>query len=1104
MSSATAKAPDINVLWNNQREAELKIDSLAIRVDEIQEAFMPRKISVPPLVLTSSGSGAARTYQLDTIAALWISTLGISPNRIESISTPSPPATPFTTRLLEPEETSSLHSYFFVHGPSDAIGSRRKAVITHQLIQFMPSSLSRESLLSSLKSTLYLHPVCFFHYEIEQRIRILDHDSHSFATQITNIPVSLFAVAAASMTLGSLAYQVERKTWKMPSEIPDNERDITTLFDMARLAISLSGESMEECFDAILASLILVVFLLHAYELDGYKTVVSGIASVGFQRQLGQLLDTIRRKSEYCGLLREPPNKDQSSSLWQREQRRMLAAAVAFYDFHVSDLIGNKITLDAASYTTETPTPLEDRTFKPSCTAVPPPASASINHSTLFAAHRARLLKTLLQARVEVMHVRDREREQMLAAAESASQNGDDQGISKHPALPRSAGDTLEQWDSRLHQQQENLPHSIAFDSSSEYATEVNTVFSTEQRSQVPLTESNVTLGMGYSIAQQAELAALVAYHQMKLAALLLENAVIHKPRGSPPSANGTVAAVRTLDAAQSLLHVIQVQRHVLKKKMPLSLSNFVYGKRIFDAGVIFGVLCTIPSSRRFEQRAVMAAAQGLIQSIELLKDLESWLRTKEEIQDASTSTETTSPLRILEALSDRAGIQMNDGVVESVTPKRKRTAFDLEEDQAVYDGLILPYVVGGVWVVGKPSTLDAWTISKPEPSPRAPAVSLPAPVSLPVPVSPTDVQQDEHREKRVRLDGIVTHPPAPLALTDIGVARPEASSALKVPDAGTSNGARPVSATTGSKPTFGVRSRVKELLRRPKRKPSMPNVQPKTESPMDSADDDYTDRFAFSLPDKSADYQQYPAQGAGQPQNNLGLSLSQADDMSMDGRSVIQGSTTNNPVEQLTPVEVSMTSDARSQASYAPGYPSKAWGEMDDASSYSGQPSKSTGYHPSNLMISQPENASSYHHQPPAPQPQSSQHHPYQMAQTTHGQSYIPQHPQLAMHHDYQSQSRHQTAVPMHGMMQYPQGYSGYSGSVVDNGARHPPQLITDGTRSQHGSQPSSAVTMGDPSMMYSGVSMQSLTPSTMYPPPPQDGYPPAWNPSEHYYNRY
>ena len=294
---------------------------------------MPRKISVPPLLLVSSGNGAAQTYHLDTIAALWLSTLGISPDQIESVSTP--PRTPFTTKLLETEETSGLHSYFFAHGPSDAIGSRRKAVITHQLLQLMPSSLSRDSLLSSLKSTLYLHPVCFFHYEIEHRIRTLDHDPHSFATQVTNIPVSFFAVAAASMTLGSLAYQVERKTWKMPFEIAESERDITRLFDMARLAISLSGESMDECFDAILASLILVVFILHVYELDGYKTIVSGIASAGFQRQLGQLLDTVRRKADYSGLLREPPNKDQSSTLWQRERRRMLAAAVAFYDLYV-------------------------------------------------------------------------------------------------------------------------------------------------------------------------------------------------------------------------------------------------------------------------------------------------------------------------------------------------------------------------------------------------------------------------------------------------------------------------------------------------------------------------------------------------------------------------------------------------------------------------------------------------------------------------------------------------------------------------------------------------------------------------------------------------
>lgn len=321
---------DIGVLWTNQRESDLKIDSLAVRVDEIQDAFLPRKITVPPLVIVSSSKGTPNVFPLDCITALWTTNLGIPITRVDALVNTGPP--PQTSRLFVAEESPHLYSSFFAPDPNPHVGGRQRAVITSALLKHLPSSLSRDALLSSLNSTLIVHPICSFHH-LEARLRYLDDASHTL-TVTTDISVAFFAVAAAAMTLGSLAYQAERRAWKMQPDFPESERDITKLFDLARLAIRLAGDTDDDRNDVMLALLLLIVFTLHALELDGHTAVVSGVASTPMLQQLGSLLDQLKRKAESKSLLMEiRPQGNQT--LWSREQRRMLAAAVAYYDLYV-------------------------------------------------------------------------------------------------------------------------------------------------------------------------------------------------------------------------------------------------------------------------------------------------------------------------------------------------------------------------------------------------------------------------------------------------------------------------------------------------------------------------------------------------------------------------------------------------------------------------------------------------------------------------------------------------------------------------------------------------------------------------------------------------
>ncbi|KAG8792046.1 hypothetical protein FRC17_008655, partial [Serendipita sp. 399] len=322
---------DINILWNNQREADLRIETLAIRVDEIHDSYLPRRITMPPLVIMASHMGSATLHPLDSVTALWATTLGIPTNRVDALITNG--LLPPTSRLFDAQETSDLHTLFFSTEPAMSGSRRRRAVVTFALLQQLPSNMTCDTFITSLNSTLILHPICSSMHHLETRMRALYDPQHGLKL-VTDIPVSFFAVAAAAMTLGSLTYQTERKAWKMQPEFPESEQDITKLFDLAKIAISLAGESEDDQNDVMLALLLLIVFTLHSREMDGYKAVVSGVAPMPIRQQLAQLIDTLRRKADMSGLLSEPPTVggQQQPSLWSRESRRSLAAAVAFYD----------------------------------------------------------------------------------------------------------------------------------------------------------------------------------------------------------------------------------------------------------------------------------------------------------------------------------------------------------------------------------------------------------------------------------------------------------------------------------------------------------------------------------------------------------------------------------------------------------------------------------------------------------------------------------------------------------------------------------------------------------------------------------------------------
>jgi hypothetical protein len=408
------KYRDIGVLWNNQRESDLKIDSLAVRVDEIQENFLPRKLTIQPLVFVSSSKGVANVYPLDCTTALYTSILGIPTTRVSALKTSvssssssssSSPFTSRTARLFIAEENPQLYAAFFPppghHHPhhlmSTGGGARQRAMVTPALIQLLPTDLPRDSLLSSLSSTLILHPICSFQH-LETRLRLLDGNNVGGAAYPPpqQATIALYALTAAAMTLASLAYQAERRAWKLPFDVPEHDRDITRLFDLARLSIRLAQEETEEeKMDVLMALLLLVIFVLHSIELDGHAAVMSGVIGKPVVDTLATLIDQMRRKADSMGLLNECAQMNAAvgkevGALWTREQRRLLGSAVAYYEFMAQDHISNRVTLDHNSYTTEPPALVDYRCFRAKSETLSPPMAGGTNNNTYFATYRAK------------------------------------------------------------------------------------------------------------------------------------------------------------------------------------------------------------------------------------------------------------------------------------------------------------------------------------------------------------------------------------------------------------------------------------------------------------------------------------------------------------------------------------------------------------------------------------------------------------------------------------------------------------------------------------------------------------------------------------------
>lgn len=669
------------------------------------------------------------------------------------------------------------------------------------------------------------------------------------------------------------------------------------------------------------------------------------------------------------------------------------------------------------------------------------------------------MLKVILQARQEVSHARELERDQALGnkATSAESQCGVN-------ALDRTAGETLSRWQIQLHQQRDYLPYALNFDTSPEFATDVRIVFAGEARP-IGVYEPRTTLSMGLSIAQQAELAALNMHQNVRHAALLLENSLQASQvnQGTHPSAGSSnliVASTVALGSARGLINVLRTQRHVLKRKMPLALSNYAYLKRIFDTAVVFATLAIPNSTVQYETDWARSAAEGLAQCIELYRDLEGWLRAKEggpEVLNPSASIDELPPaIRILEELAERAGIRVKDGAVESVSLKRKRTAIEIDDASldGKWDGFSMPFVMGG-YTVG-PSRPPAWMNSARNGSMSQHSLSMEEHDSFSsghIAFSPEE-EQDGRPTKRPKRQVSNHGQIAPTlvaddneASSDEGSQWGDEKSKRRTSDSTSNTSGRPGSAT---KPMISIRDRSIFSERKPKKRTSIGDGQklPKREHSADhleSVDESTENIFTFTIQNSSTnnEYQHRPS-----PVNDFQymthhpqqLAPQQQPHMNAYPHQVEMRSTSSKG-------DTSSSDPSPSISNYAPPTPFNTDSWSEDA--FLGQ---------QHLVQNQGRYAMQSTEGPYMQQPK---------AQQPVKPNYMQMPPQ-----DYR------TLPPAH-MMYHSYGYSDGSSQANDSRPHpHPTQLVIPPNmkvggpaNGPHQSQPSSAVQMHDPNMFYSSA---------------------------------
>ena len=269
--------------------------------------------------------------------------------------------------------------------------------ITSLMLTLLPPATTQSVvLLPALQSLLILHPICHFQ-RFQARCRLLETyqpDGQPWAAQLAarmdqegpetvykdeeEPTLAMYAATIAGLAVGALAHRAElrAKGLPIPSSTPGlahgngdshhlhhhpgvasgstpgiTDADPTKMFAISLRALEKSGylESTREMEDAqpslgtdkVLAGLFQVLFLLFCGELeDSAEGVLDGVREERVSELLARTMAGVRVAAGAVGLLSDPDEVTarwghSGMSLWQKEERRRLAAAVVFYDAYV-------------------------------------------------------------------------------------------------------------------------------------------------------------------------------------------------------------------------------------------------------------------------------------------------------------------------------------------------------------------------------------------------------------------------------------------------------------------------------------------------------------------------------------------------------------------------------------------------------------------------------------------------------------------------------------------------------------------------------------------------------------------------------------------------
>ncbi|KAI0088272.1 hypothetical protein BDY19DRAFT_950037 [Irpex rosettiformis] len=540
--------------------------------------------------------------------------------------------------------------------------------VTPALLRFLPSTPStRTRYMQSLTELMLMHP-CFNIQHFEQRIDAMlswgeandtntakrdlarelflganskksEKEKHRGAPPPPSASpkptLSFFAAACAAFALGALMTGddgSDTSTSPSPSfsgspseeEIVRRSTNSTALFALSEQALSLFEKTSAYDLDSVVAMLLQVLYTLHDGQMRVAQTVFPLVGkAVNVARMMGLAMDP----DEFAG----------TYSLFEAETRRRVWWDVCYYDWLVSDCMGQQPLVVENSFTTKIPADVDEERFSPSSTSIPTVNGGSGETAQTYLGLRCRLGQLIKGIRRQV--TKDLAEDD--ASVEQAA----------------SGEQEINSWISEL-------PESYRLNMEADVTH--------------PLASSPST--SPFLMAQRCELVITA-----NRAVLRLYIPFMTDPGASTTSKPSHQALMGTINAAHAVIYASRVLHTLWRDTRPAAFDFYDYGRSLFDAAVV----CAYAAIQQPKNILAAEAVKGLCSALEVMRALDNGKSSSSSESNSSSS----EAVRIVELMKEKAERARTPEVSTTTGLKRKRNESAPIRESTLIGGFQLPYV---------------------------------------------------------------------------------------------------------------------------------------------------------------------------------------------------------------------------------------------------------------------------------------------------------------------------------------------------------------------------------------------------------------------------